>query len=176
VEKGGGIDADEFGENKVEPLGELLPARIAVGRKGDEILREADLPLAVRRDELVIVDRALRHHFPVHILRRKLFDVLLIAGIFSADGILKLERLLRLDLQNVGKPKLADHLDELVLFVNKARFVGKHNVCLAFKSFLISIAVFRENARRRSGFHSGAKRAILGSRQSNAAGGIPWIF
>lgn len=108
------ICLNERGEDAVEPLGEFLPAGIAVRRKGNKALGQADLPLAVGGDELIVVDRPLRRQLSARLLRRELLDLLRILRVFAADGILKRIRLLRLDFQNVRKPELANDLDQLI--------------------------------------------------------------
>ena len=79
--------------------------------------------MAVGGDELIIVDGPLRLELSADRLGRKLLDLLGILRIFAADGVLKGVGLLRLDLQNIGKAKLADDLQQHISSVNAAFFL-----------------------------------------------------
>ena len=81
---------------------------------------QADFPLPVGGDKLIVVGRSLRCELAVFLLRRQLLDLLLILRIVGADGILKLKRLFCLDFQNVGKTQLADNLQQLIFGIDAA--------------------------------------------------------
>ena len=90
--------------------------------EGDEALRQADLPLAVLGDELIVVDRALWDGLAIHDLRGQLLHLFLILRIFAADAILKFRGVGGLNLQDIGKAQLADDLEQLAALENLTGF------------------------------------------------------
>ena len=181
------IDFDERGKHNVQPLGKLLPAGVARGGQGDEALCQTDLPAAVGGNELVIVDRPLLDHLPARVLGRQLLNAFGILGIDLPDGVLEIGRLMRLDFQNIGKPQLADDLNERTAAVEFSRLIGKHphlslscagltgrTSAARFVSIIFSIPFFDKNASRLL-IPFGAKLCYTGDNQA-AQRRLLWDF
>lgn len=81
----GTVNLDKLAERLVETGGKVLPVRVAHGRKGDKVLREAQLVAAVLGNERVVVDRPRGR--AVH--AGQIFHLALVARKCRAHGFLK---------------------------------------------------------------------------------------
>ena len=131
--------------------GEFLPAGIADGGKGNEVLGQIQLPQIVLGDKVVVGHRggtlgssALRHRLGGgHILPAG------ILGESVADGFLKIRGFHIIDSQDGGEAQLADHLVHRRIGVMGSGTVRKQHIkCSFVNSDAIIVAVLRQKVNR----------------------------